>query len=193
MICPVLPMALEVRLVEPPTFETLACTVEADIELLIWLVTIGMFGALESASKLLPSVMLCTTALPPILLILALTAEAGSEALHFWVEWIWVRVGSVETLAPLQIAWLVTPTLPQTFETLVLMLVSMVALGPTIWLFCTRVLFMVVMSIMLPAAALCTTASPPIESMLPVRFENCDCRLIWPLMILLPDWQVPPA
>ena len=35
--------------------------------------TIGMFSALVSASKLLPSAMPCTTALPPILLILALT------------------------------------------------------------------------------------------------------------------------
>ena len=36
-------MALEVRLVEPPTLETLACTVDVVIELLIWRDTIGMF------------------------------------------------------------------------------------------------------------------------------------------------------
>ena len=72
-------MALEVRLVEPPIFETLACTVDVVIELLIWRETIGMFAALVSASKLLPSAMPCTTALPPMLSILALTDADGSE------------------------------------------------------------------------------------------------------------------
>ena len=68
-------------------------------------------------------------------------------------------MGSVETLAPLQSAWPLTAVLPQTLEMLALTLLSMAEPGPTIWLFSTCVLFMVMMSIMFPAATLCAVAS----------------------------------
>ena len=43
-----------------------------------------MFGALESASKLLPSEEPWTMALPATLVMLVLMPEKGSAALHFW-------------------------------------------------------------------------------------------------------------
>ena len=61
----------------------MAFTVEADMELLNCLDTIGMFAALESASKLLPSAVPRTTASPVMLLILAWTEVDGSEDSHF--------------------------------------------------------------------------------------------------------------
>src|SRR5689334_4468839 len=135
MIWAVLPMALEVRLVEPPMLETLACTVEASIELFICRVVMGMLEALESASRLLPKAEFWITASPAILLTLALSADDGSEDAHFWKELTAVRVGSVEMPAPLHTAWLEMEVLPQMLETLVVTLESMAAFGPTIWLF----------------------------------------------------------
>ena len=77
-------------------------TVEAPIELLIWLVLIGMFGALESASKLLATELPAIEMLPATLDMLEFTIETGSDAWHAWFELIAVNVGSVEMLAPLQ-------------------------------------------------------------------------------------------
>ena len=70
------------------------------------------------------------------------------------------KVGSVETLAPLQTTWLATVALPQTLFTSTLTFEPIEAPEPTTWLLLTRVLFMVVMSIRLPAAAPVTVASP---------------------------------
>ena len=53
----------------------LALTEEAMVELLICLDMIGMFGALESASKLLPSEEPWTAALPAMLEILLLICD----------------------------------------------------------------------------------------------------------------------
>src|SRR5690242_10134494 len=115
-----------------------------------------------------------------------------------WFDLTAVRVGSVETLAPLQIAWLEIPTLPQALFTSTETFEPMVALGPTVWLLVTRVSFMVVTSTRLPPALPWTTTSPPTVSTLPVRLDQLVCRLIWLLRIWLPapescDWslQVP--
>ena len=43
-----------------------------------------MFGALESASKVLPRAEPWTTALPATLEMLVVMPEKGSVALHFW-------------------------------------------------------------------------------------------------------------
>src|SRR6185312_15763383 len=103
-----------------------------------------------------------------------------------WFDLTAVRIGSVETLAPLQIAWLVIPTLPQTLFTSTATVEPMVALEPTVWLLVTRVSFMVVTSTRLPAALPWTTTSPPTVSTLPVRLDQLVCRLIWLLRIWLP-------
>ena len=96
--------------------------------------------------------------------------------------------GSVETEALLQTAWFEKPTLPQTLETSALMSEPMAAFGPTYWLFCTVVLFIVMMSTRLPAAAPWKAASPPTESTTVFRFDHWVCRVTWPLMM----FELPP-
>src|SRR5437868_4989603 len=79
------------------------------------------------------------------------------------------------------------PTPPPTLLASSEMLEPMVAVEPTIWLFSTRVLFMVVMSIRLPAAAPCATTSPPTVFTLAFRLDQLFCKLIWLLRIRLPS------
>src|SRR5580704_5457753 len=83
------------------------------------------------------------------------------------------------------------PTLPQILLALRSMSEPMAALGPTIWLFLTTVLFMVVMSTRLPAAAPWKAASPPTVSTLPDMFDHWVCAVDWLLVILLPLAVVP--
>ena len=75
MVCEVLPFALEDRPTLPPALKTLALTLETTPELFNWRDMMGMFGALESASKLLPSAEPWNTALPARLEMLALIDE----------------------------------------------------------------------------------------------------------------------
>src|SRR5471032_3474381 len=106
MICELLPIAEDDMPALPPTLKMLALTLETTPEEFTCRVMMGMFGALESASKLLPSAEPMKVALPATLETFELIAEKVSLALHFWVELTWVRVGSVEMLAPLHSDWL---------------------------------------------------------------------------------------
>src|ERR1700760_663898 len=83
-------------------------------------------------------------------------------------------------------------TLPHTLFTLTLTSGGMAALGPTIWLFLTLVLFMVVTSTRLPAAAPSTETSLPAVSMLPDRSEKDVWVETWLLLIWLPTppWEL---
>src|ERR1700742_3194913 len=182
-----LPMAEDDMPALPATLKTLALTLETTPEEFTCLVMIGMFGALLSASKLLAIDEPMKVALPATLETLLLIAEKVSDALHFWVELTWVRVGSVEMLAPLHSAWLWMPTLPHTLVASTFTFEPMAALELTICLLNTLVLFMVVMSMVLPAAEPWATASPPTVLNEPFRLDQLFCRLTWPLTIWLPE------
>src|ERR1700733_4541361 len=108
MIWEVLPIALEDSVAVPPILVRLVLTLETTPELLICLDRIGMLGALESASKLLPSEEPCTIALPAIL------------------------ERFVLMLARFQTTWLLTGALPQPLFTSTLTFEPMEAPGPTI-------------------------------------------------------------
>src|SRR5882757_4632881 len=82
------------------------------------------------------------------------------------------------------------PTLPHTLLAFSEILEPMVASMFTIWLLLTVVLFMVVTSIRLPAAAPWAATLPPTVSTLTFRLDQLFCWLSWLLLIWLP---IPPC